>query len=211
MKNVNGIWVRHTKEDVSPVFQEFKSEFVRKAIHFLIALTPMLAAASHDFAVAMLTLGIIFYIYLESLRLSGFEVPFFSAVTRKAARPRDKNRFVLGPVTLGIGALTALLLLPAEAAKIAIYALAFGDGFASLIGRVFGHIRPAFMLGKSVEGSFSCFFSVLIMSWQVCRDVKASVITALAATICEALPLEDYDNIVIPLAAGIAAKFCLGI
>jgi dolichol kinase len=196
---------------VSSLIQDFKSECIRKSIHFLIALTPLLTAVDRGFAMFALTLGIISYVYLEVLRLSGIEVPFFSIITRKASRPRDKNRFVLGPVTLGLGALLALLFLPETAANIAIYALAFGDGFASLIGRVFGRIRPAFLLGKSVEGSVSCFFSVFIAAWYVCGNVAASFASAIAATVCEALPLEDYDNIVIPLAAGFAAKICLGL
>lgn len=191
--------------------QELKTEITRKGIHFMIALTPALTMVGRDFAAAMLTLGVIFYIYLESLRLSGVDVPFFSAIVRKASRRRDGNGFVLGPVTLGTGALLALLLLPETAAKIAIYALAFGDGVSSLVGRIFGHIRPAFLLGKSVEGSLSCFICVLLSSWCVCRDVKASFAAAISTTICDVLPLGDYDNIVIPLVAGIAAKFFLSL
>jgi dolichol kinase len=72
-------------------------------------------------------------------------------------------------------------------------------------------MRPAILLGKSLEGSLSCFFSVVIVSWYVCGDVKTSFFAAAAATVCEAMPLEDYDNIVIPLAAGITAKLCLGL
>jgi dolichol kinase len=209
MKKIDDIGTRGTR--ASSLIQEFKSECIRKSIHFLIAFTPLLAAVDRNFAMIALTLGIIFYIYLETLRLSGIEVPFFSIITRKASRPRDNNRFVLGPVTLGLGALLALLFLPETAANIAIFALAFGDGFASLIGRVFGHIRPAFLLGKSLEGSVSCFFSVFIASWYICGNAAASFTSASAATLCEALPLGDYDNIVIPLAAGFAAKICLGL
>jgi dolichol kinase len=211
MRKINDIHTYFTQSRASTVVQEFRNEFLRKGIHFLVAFVPAIAAVSRDFAVSMLLSGIIFYTYLEVLRFSGIEVPFFSAITRKASRPRDKNRFILGPVTLGTGALAALLFLPETPAKLAIYALAFGDGFASLIGRAFGRIRPAFLLGKSLEGSLSCFFSVLIVSWYVCGDVKTSLIAAAAATVCEALPLEDYDNIIIPLAAGIAAKLCLGL
>jgi dolichol kinase len=203
--------MRLTQEKASALIQDISSECIRKSIHFLIAFTPLLVAVSRDFAVAALTAGVIFYICLESLRLSGTEIPFFSSIIRKASRPRDKNRFVLGPVTLGLGALMALLFLPKTAAEIAIYALAFGDGLASLIGGVFGHIRPAFLLGKSLEGSVSCFFSVFISAWFVCRNLTASFAAAFAATISEALPLEDYDNIAIPVAAGFAAKLALGI
>ncbi|MDR2344024.1 MAG: phosphatidate cytidylyltransferase [Spirochaetaceae bacterium] len=197
--------------DIPSMIQDFKSEITRKSIHFLIALTPVLTMVSRDFAVAALTLGVIFYIYLESLRLSGVEVPFFSVVVRLASRPRDGNRFVPGPVTLGTGALLALLLFPEPVAKIAIYALAFGDGFSSLVGRIFGRIRPAFLLGKSVEGSLSCFFCVLLSTWYVCRDIKASFAAAAAVVVCDVLPLGDYDNVAIPLAAGIAAKCLLAL
>ncbi|MDR1363167.1 MAG: phosphatidate cytidylyltransferase [Spirochaetaceae bacterium] len=212
MKKANDEGMFFTLEDASAVIQNLKSECIRKSIHFLIAFIPLLlAATSRSFVILVLIFGIILYIYLENLRLSGVEIPFFSNIVRKASRPRDNNRFVLGPVTLGLGALFALVFLPKTAADIAILALAFGDGLASLIGRVFGRVRPAFLLGKSLEGSISCFFGVLIVAWYVCGNVKASFASAIAATVFEALPLEDYDNIVIPLAAGFAAKFCLGL
>jgi dolichol kinase len=189
--------------------QDLKNEFFRKSIHFLIALTPLLAEFGRDFAVIVLAAGVILYIFLEKLRFSGIEIPVFSAVIRRASRQRDKGRFTMGPVTLGLGALLALLVLPEVPAKIAIFALAFGDGVASLAGRFLGRIRPAFLFGKSLEGSCACFVAVLTVSWFVCRDMRASLAAAAAAAFCEALPLEDYDNIVVPLAAGFAARFCL--
>jgi dolichol kinase len=146
--------------------------------------------------------GTLFYAVMETLRLSGIEVPLVSPLTSMASRPRDKDRFVLGPVTLGLGALLALLLYPSPAATIAIYALAFGDGFASLIGKVFGRHRPYFMLGKSLEGSMACFGAVFVTAYGVSRSFKAAFIAALTATLVEALPLEDYDNIALPISVG---------
>jgi dolichol kinase len=195
----------------STMDQELKNEFVRKSIHFLIALTPLLAEFGRDFAAAVLAAGVILYIFLEKLRSSGVKIPIFSVIIRSASRKRDKNRFIMGPVTLGLGALFSLLVLPKIPANIAIYALAFGDGFASLAGRMLGRIRPGFLLGKSLEGSCACFFSVLIASWFVCRDIGASFAAAATATVCEVLPIEDFDNIFIPLAAGFAAKLCLAL
>lgn len=142
--------------------------------------------------------------------MSGIDVPFFSAISRNASRPRDAKRFVLGPVTLGAGALFALLL-PEAPAAIAIYALAAGDGLASLVGRSFGRVRPSVLMGKSLEGSLACFCASLLAAWHVCRDLPAALAAALAATAAEALPLEDYDNIAIPLAAGFTAKLFLGL
>jgi dolichol kinase len=120
-----------------------------------------------------------------------------------ASRSRDLGRFVMGPVTLGMGALLALLLYPSPAAAIAIYALAFGDGFAGLVGKFIGHLRPAFLRGKSIEGSMACFIAVLISAYQVSFDYRIALAAALTATAVEALPLEDYDNLALPVTVGL--------
>jgi len=126
-----------------------------------------------------------------------------------ASRQRDIGNFVMGPVTLGLGALLALLLYPSNAAAIAIYALAFGDGFASLAGKFFGKWRPAFLSGKSVEGSLACFAVVLVSAYAVCGNINIAFVAAFTATAVEALPLEDYDNIAIPVTVGLAVQFAL--
>lgn len=190
--------------------REIKTEVVRKSIHFLIALSPGMAAVNRPVTMMLLGLGTLCYAYLESLRCSGVGVPIISSLTTLASRTRDRGRFVLGPVTLGLGALLALLLYPSPAASIAIYALAFGDGLASLVGKFFGQIRPAFLKGKSIEGSFACFAAVFIGAYQVSYSHKAAFIAAAVATVAEALPLKDYDNLVIPLAVGFAVKIVLG-
>ena len=182
---------------------ELKTEAIRKSLHALIALSPSLAALSLPFTVLALCLGTLGYAVMERLRLSGVQVPLVSALTRMASRPRDAQGYVLGPVTLGLGALLALTLFPLPAASIAIYALAFGDGFASLAGRLYGRRRPAFLFGKSVEGSMACFTAVFVCAYMVSRSPAVSLAAAFAATAVEALPLEDYDNVAIPLVVGI--------
>ncbi|MDR3304215.1 MAG: SEC59/DGK1/VTE5 family protein [Treponema sp.] len=181
---------------------EIKTEVIRKSIHFLIALTPTLASLNRPLTVLILMGGTLLYTWMEYLRLSGVRVPLISSITAMASRSRDKGRFVLGPVTLGLGALLSLLLYPSPAASIAIYALAFGDGFASLIGKLLGRIRPAFLGGKSLEGSIACFMAVLFTSYRVTYDYKCAFVAALSATIAEALPIKDYDNLIIPLVVG---------
>ena len=184
-------------------FQIIKSEFIRKAIHFLIALSPLMAAFSVSLTLTVLAAGILSFICFESLRIRGITVPLISTLTLMASRQRDQGRFVLGPITLGLGAFLALSLFPLETASIAIYALAFGDGFAGLVGKTFGNTRPAFLYGKSLEGSLACFFMVFISSWRVCRNLPLSLSVAFTASIVEALPLEDFDNILLPLAVGL--------
>ena len=183
-------------------FAEAKTELVRKFIHFLIAISPGMAAINYPLTVLALMAGVIGYTVMEQLRLAGVKVPVVSALTSMASRPRDIDRFVLGPVTLGIGALLALLLFPSPAACIGIYALAFGDGFASLIGKLFGRIRPAFLFGKSVEGSMACFTAAFFSAWLVSHSYTVSLLAAFTATAVEALPLGDYDNVALPLVVG---------
>jgi dolichol kinase len=191
------------------IFADAKTELVRKAIHFLIALSPGMAAINYPLTVLALMAGVLGYTVMEQLRLAGVEVPLVSSLTNMASRPRDRGNFVLGPVTLGIGALLALLLFPSPAACIGIYALAFGDGFAGLIGKLFGRIRPAFLFGKSVEGSLACFTATFISAYIVSHSYFASLIAAFTATAVEALPLEDYDNVALPLVVGAVVQLAL--
>jgi dolichol kinase len=193
----------------SVIFAEAKTEMVRKSIHFLIALSPGMAAINYSLTVVTLMAGVLGYTVMEQLRLSGVKVPLVSALTNMASRPRDMGGFVMGPVTLGIGALLALLLFPSPAACIGIYALAFGDGFAGLIGKLFGRIRPAFLFGKSVEGSTACFAATFFSAWLVSQNSVAALAAAFTATAVEALPLEDYDNIALPLVVGVVVTLVL--
>ena len=183
-----------------------KTEFFRKSIHFLIALSPAMAAWNRLFTLVFLMTGIAFYAYMESLRIRGVSIPLFSYMVAKSSRLRDEGRFVLGPVTLGLGAVLVLAFYPLHIAAIAIYALAFGDGFASLLGKPFGRIRPAFMFGKSVEGSLACFAAVLIFTWRVSHSLPISLTAAFTASLAEMLPLEDFDNIALPLAVAFAVS-----
>ncbi len=184
-----------------------RSELIRKSIHFLIALAPPIAAYSRSAAVFLLASGALFFALAESARLSGFSIPLVSSVTAAASRERDRGRFVLGPVTLALGAMLSLLLYPHPAASIAIYALAFGDGLASVFGKLFGRTRPRFMMGKSLEGSAACFSAVLVAAFRVSGDLRVALFAAIVAALTEALPLEDFDNIVLPMAVGAAVEF----
>ena len=101
------------------------------------------------------------------------------------------------------------MLYPSPAASIAIYALAFGDGFASLIGKLFGKRRPRFLQGKSIEGSAACFIAVFFSAYAVSFRYSVALTAALTAAVVEALPLEDYDNIALPLSVGLAVQLAL--
>lgn len=184
---------------------EIVIELTRKSIHLLIAFTPLLLSISKPLTLALLASGMAAFAAFEALRMRGVRIPLISALTEKAARKRDAGRFVKGPITLGLGALLSAVLFQPIPASVAIYILAFGDGFSSLVGKLFGHIRMPLTRGKSVEGSLTCLIVSLLSTYAVSGNLGASAAVAAFATVVEALPTKDWDNILLPLAAGLAA------
>lgn len=179
--------------------QEIQTELLRKGIHLLVGLTPLLASINLVATEGLLVAGLLIYSYSESIRLSGREVPVITRLTRLASRTRDRDKAVLGPITLGLGALLCLLLYPEPAASVGIYALAFGDGLSSLVGKLFGTIRIPFTGGKTLEGSATAFAAIFWASWVAGHDPILALEVAMVGTILEALPIQDLDNLVIPL------------
>lgn len=200
-------YIHSVTESITLGLKGAKNEVLRKAIHFLIGFCPLIAAWNLYSAEIFLLCGCVAYAGFESLRVRGIRVPVVSALTHMASRPRDADRFVMGPITLGLGAFLALALFPPQIAAIAIYALAFGDGFASLVGKLCGRIRPGFLRGKSVEGSLACFTAVLITAYAVSQNIGVSIAAAVTASVIEAFPLGDYDNIALPVAVGFVIMF----
>lgn len=184
---------------------ELVTEIVRKSIH--IAASCIIVPAAYWYYPTLA--GIIcltgIYCISELLRMHNIEAGLIGQITRHAARKRDRNRFVLGPVTLAAGIFFALLLFPLHSAKIAIFALAFGDGFASLVGKRFGKRKLHIAKDKTVAGSMACFTAVLVTTYLVSFSLQKSCIIAGAAACIEMLPLKDYDNLLIPLAIGYLA------
>ena len=189
-------------------YSEVRAELIRKALHVLIALVPFLASFNSSNTALLLLGGVFLYITAESLRYLGFTLPLISPLTEAVLRRRELGHFALGPVTLGLGALLALILFPLKEASVAIYALAFGDSAATLAGKFLGRVRPPFMAGKSLEGSLACFAASALVGFLVTGDWKKALAIGLAATLAETLPFRDFDNLILPLAAGLAAYFC---
>jgi phytol kinase len=192
-----------------------KKEFIRKIIHisggFIVILANINTIATF-YALAAVTA---LFIGAEALRLKNIPVPLIAYVTHMAGRGNIKNTPVLGPVTLALGIMLSMALFPLPAASIAILALTFGDGVASLVGKTFGLIKPAVMHGKSIEGSLACFIAVLCSTYflgyfyQFPAPFLLACTVAAAATATEALPLKSFDNIAIPLVSGLTVLIML--
>lgn len=190
---------RYRRISQTATVNDLLKEFFRKSIHFCAALVPWFAASHFNLTVILLSGVVCFYSWSEYRRLGGLAVPVVSRITVLAARKRDEGRFVLGPVTMAVGILLTLLIFPPEAARAGIYALAFGDGIASLAGKLWGRTKIPLTGGKTLEGSLACFLAVYGASLTVTRNPLQALAVALAAVAVELLPIRDYDNLVIPL------------
>ncbi|MCR4900830.1 MAG: phosphatidate cytidylyltransferase [Treponema sp.] len=177
-------------------------ELFRKSIHICSATLPWFFVNYYWYTVYGLYIIVVLYYFCEIARLEGHPIPVVSLITETASRSRDECKFVLGPVTLVFGIVLAALLLPLECAKIGIFALAFGDGLASLGGKLFGHVKIPHAGGKTLEGSLTCFIAVCVSTWYVCRNIPASLLVAFSAMIIEVFPLGDWDNMLIPIMTG---------
>ncbi len=190
--------------------ESFRGEILRKAIHLLIAFVPQFASIDLQATMILLAGGTLFYVFAEQLRMEGTPVLIVSQLTVIASRQRDKGRFVLGPVTLGVGAMLSLLLYPSTAAAVAIYTLAFGDGFASLAGKLLRSPAIPFSRNKTLAGSLACFLAVLLATWKLTGRLSIAAVIAVAATVLELIPIRDFDNLLLPVGTGfVAAKILL--
>lgn len=188
----NGIIFRQQKNSIA-------KELFRKSIHICSSFIPFFLQIAYWHVVIGLTCICIFYCICELFRLKGKEIPLISKVTEVAARKRDENKFILGPVTLVIGILCAAIFFPLENARLGIFALAFGDGLASVSGKLFGKTHIPFTKGKTIVGSLTCFFAVFISLFCVTKNFFISLILAFITMFVELLPLKDFDNILIPI------------
>lgn len=177
-------------------------ELFRKSIHICSSLVPLFLKFAYWPVIGLLVTALILYTISEILRSKNINIPFISKVTEIAARKRDENRIVLGPITLVLGILLAALILPLDCARVGIFALAFGDGLASLMGKLFGKITIPGAHGKTAAGSLTCFFAVFVSTFCCCGNCLTALIIAFAAMFIEVLPLSDFDNLIIPPAIG---------
>lgn len=182
-------------------------ELFRKTIHICAAFVPLMMRFSFKGTIILLLLAVIFYSICEVLSLHGKRVPVISTVIDIAARTRDKNKFALGPVTLVFGIVITSLLWDRTSACIGIYALAFGDGSASLAGKLFGRLNIPFTNGKTCAGSLVCMIAIFCSTFIVSKNALLSLVIAVAGMVIEILPLKDFDNLVIPIALGGISSF----
>ena len=94
--------------------------------------------------------------------------------------------------------------------SIGIVAMSYGDGFASLMGNIYGkHIYKIFQDTKSIEGSIAMFVFTIVMGSVALayygQKINLPVIAGVAfvATIVEAITPKGADNLTVSLASAL--------
>ncbi len=182
-------------------------EIFRKSIHLCAAFVPFFLGRFYKATMALLLAAAALYSIAQFLSLRGVRVPLVSDITDMAARERDRGKFVLGPLTLVLGIFLCALLLEPRAAAAGIMALAFGDGLASLAGKFLGNLHIPYTGGKTCAGSLMCLTAIFVSSFCVLGSARTALATALCGMFLEALPLKDFDNLLIPITLGAIAQF----
>lgn len=204
-RRLNGILSRQKINTIT-------KEVFRKSIHLCSSFIPLLLTFAYWPVITLLVLAVLLYSICEILRLKGHTIPLITEITTAAARKRDENKFVKGPVTLCIGIISTALLFDPVSSTVGILALAFGDGLASLCGKLFGKVTIPFTQGKTVAGSLACFTAIFISCTAVCsfcgiEGTGKALIIAGTGMFIEVMPLKDMDNIIIPIALGAVFSF----
>jgi phytol kinase len=143
------------------------------------------------------------------------------AMTRRG----DRAEILRGPLIYGIAfvVLTILYWKDSPIGITALMLLSGGDGLADIVGKRFGKARLFWSTNKSWAGSTAMFFGgigfallviFIFIQAGVFKTPFASFILpviwiGLVCTVIESLPLEEYDNVTVPVAAVILGYWLL--
>lgn len=190
---------------------ELVKELFRKSIHLLTVFVPFALRFAYYPTLILLSLVLILYIISEVLRLHTISLPIISEITSAAARKRDGQGFVWGPVMLALGVILTAIFFEPIPAQIGITALALGDGLASLAGKFCGRLCIPFTKGKTLAGSFTCFIAIFVSTYCITKSLSSALFIGFVGAIIELVPIKDLDNILIPILLAFLAQFFLAL
>lgn len=198
--------VTGNKAKIINLSYSLKKEFFRKTIHVLAAFVPFYYYYSQSIIMTLLLAVTLLYFISEVLRSKKIKIPLISRITETASRSKNKNSIILGPITLSMGVFLSLTFFDYRSAVIAIFALAFGDGVASLFGKTIGGWKIPFTFGKTFSGTSGCFLVLFIVFIACGLNITQALFISLFASFVEAFPTGDYDNLLMPIATGFVAQ-----
>ncbi len=145
------------------------------------------------------------YMLSEYCRLNGLHFPIFYGITRWVLRVNEQRRFAFAPVTLAAGVAIVLHVFPLRIAYPCIMIVALGDSFGALVGERWGRIPLPHNHDKTLEGSLA-FIAVSYGCASLFLPTAPAVAAALVAGAVESLNIRDFDNLLVPVLAGIAVR-----
>ncbi len=189
---------------------ELKQEFKRKAFHLLslVYLGVFCVFGQRHTSIALaIFIAIAFVVEQVRLRKKEFNVRLIGLL---GGIHREKEVTKMsGIVWTSLGCLFTILLFGEQPRLVSagILFLAFGDGFAALVGRAWGsHKWPGLDGKKSLEGSAGCFLACVISGFSLGFGPLPVVLGAFTAAIVEVLPVPIDDNLWLPvISAGVVS------
>ncbi len=157
--------------------------------------------------------------------LVGLGVMKDQAAVDAMTRRGDRKEILRGPLIYGIAfvILTVIYWNNSPIGITALMMLSGGDGLADIIGKRFGKARLFWSKNKSWAGSAAMFlggigFALIVMYIFIQAGVFATPFVSfilpimwigLICTAIESLPLEEYDNVTVPVAAVLLGHYFL--
>lgn len=190
--------------DASPV----RAELSRKALHLASAALPIswsvgwisTPAVRLLLVVSCAIAFVVEYARRRSPRIQrGFEALFGIML-----RPHERAALT-GASWLLLGMLGSAMLFPQPAALVALWAVAVGDGIASVVGRLATRASGA-STTKTWSGTIACLVATAAGAWWLAAATAISaLLIGLAAAVAERPRLALDDNVRVAAAAGLAA------
>jgi dolichol kinase len=187
-----------------------RSGFARPLFHVLsgLGLAVFIVLSPRDAGLIGIGALLLICIVVESLRLV---LPVCNRLFLAWVGPLLKETEVGRPTGVGYflaGAWIVLLVFKQEIAVAALVILAVGDPAAAVVGRRWGRTRIG---KKSLEGSFGFFLAAMGTGWLLQGlwpglPYSLFAVGVLAGTVVEFLPLRVDDNLVLPVATGLAME-----
>ena len=182
-----------------------RAELSRKALHLASAALPISWSAGWISTPAVRVLLVascvvalaVEYARRRSPRMQrGFETMFGVML-----RPHERTALT-GASWLLLGMLGSVMLFPQQAALVALWAVAVGDGLASVVGRLTARASGT----KTWSGTIACLVGTAAGAWWLAAaTVTHALLIGLAAAAAERPRLALDDNLRVAAAAGLAA------
>lgn len=190
--------------DASPV----RAELSRKALHLASAALPISWSAgwiaTPAVRVLLVASGAVALAVEYARRRSPRVQRGFYALFGVMLRPHERTALT-GASWLLLGMLGSVLIFPQPAAIVALWAVAVGDGLASVVGRLATRVSGA-SGAKTWSGSIACLVATAVgASWLAAATAISALLIGLAAAVAERPRLALDDNLRVAAAAGLAA------